>query len=57
MKQNKSFFPFNIEARFTIARDGSKWLHLGQYHILIGSQHLFTIELRGGRPAVWKQFR
>ena len=29
------FFPFNIETLLTIARDGSKWLHSGQYKILI----------------------
>ncbi len=31
------FFPLNIEALFTIARNGSKWFHLGQDQILIGS--------------------
>jgi len=41
------FFPLNIEALFTIARNGSKWLHPGQYHILIGSQRMFTVELCG----------
>jgi beta-D-xylosidase 4 len=50
------FFPFNIEALFTIARDGSKWLHPGQYHILIGNQRMFTIELRGN-SALWKRFK
>jgi hypothetical protein len=50
------FFPFNIEALFTIAQDGSKWLHAGQYHILIGSQRMFTVELHG-HSALWKQFR
>jgi hypothetical protein len=50
------FFPLNIEALFTIARDGSKWLHPGQYHILIGSQRMFTIELRG-HAVLWKRFK
>jgi hypothetical protein len=50
------FFPFNIETLFTIARDGSKWLHPGQYRILIGDQHMFTIELHGD-SALWKRFR
>jgi beta-D-xylosidase 4 len=50
------FFPFNIETLFTVARDGSKWLHSGQYHILIGNQHMFTVELHGD-SALWKRFR
>ena len=50
------FFPFNIETLLTIARDGSKWLHPGQYHILIGNQRMFTIELRG-HSALWKRFK
>ncbi len=41
------FFPLNTKALFTIDRDGSKWLHPGHYQILIGSQRMFTIELRG----------
>ena len=50
------FFPFNIETLFTIARDGSKWLHPGQYHILIGNQRMFTIELHG-HSTLWKRFK
>lgn len=50
------FFPFNVESLFTVARDGSKWLHPGQYHILIGSQRMFTVELRG-QSTLWKRFR
>jgi hypothetical protein len=50
------FFTFNIETLFAIARDGSKWLHPGDYHILIGSQRMFTVELRG-HSALWKRFR
>jgi hypothetical protein len=50
------FFPFNIETLFTVDRDGSKWLHPGEYHILIGNQRMFTVELRG-HSALWKRFR
>jgi hypothetical protein len=50
------FFPFNIETLLTVARDGSKWLHPGQYRILIGNQHMFTVELRG-YSALWKRFK
>ena len=50
------FFPFNIETLFTIARDGSKWLHPGQYRIFIGKEHMFTIELYG-YSALWKRFK
>jgi beta-glucosidase len=50
------FFPLDTEALFTIARDGSKWLHPGQYRILIGSQRMLTIELRG-HSALWKRFK
>jgi hypothetical protein len=51
-----NIFPFNIDSLFTIARDGLKWLHPGQYHIVIGSQRMFTIKLRGF-SALWKRFR
>lgn len=50
------FFSLNIEALFTITRDGSKWLHPGQYHILIGHQRMFMIEL-SGQPALWERFK
>ncbi len=50
------FFPFNIETLFTVDRDGSKWFHPGEYHILIGNQRMFTVELRG-HSALWKRFR
>jgi len=50
------FFPFNIETLLTVARDGSKWLHPGEYHILIGSQRMFTVDLRGD-SVLWKRFR
>jgi beta-D-xylosidase 4 len=46
------FFPFNIDALLTVERDGSKWLHPGQYRIMIGQQLMHTIELRG-RSACW----
>lgn len=50
------FFPFNIETLLTVARDGSKWLHPGQYHVIVGTQHMFTIVLRG-HSALWKRFK
>lgn len=50
------FFPFNIETLLTVARDGSKWLHPGQYHIIVDNQHMFTIVLRG-HSALWKRFK
>ena len=50
------FFPFNIETLLLVARDGSKWLHPGEYHIMIGKQHMFTVVLRG-YSALWKRFR
>ena len=46
------FFPFNIASLLSIARDGSKWLHPGLYHIMIGKQVMHTIELQG-RSALW----
>jgi len=49
------FFPLNIETLFTIGRDGSKWVHPGEYHILIGNQHMFTIELNG-YSTLWQRF-
>jgi hypothetical protein len=30
------FFPINVGSLLSIARDGSKWLHAGLYHIMIG---------------------
>ncbi len=50
------FFPLNIESMLTIARDGSKWLHPGKYSILIGNQHMFTIELHG-LSTLWQRFK
>ncbi|CAF4894491.1 unnamed protein product [Rotaria sp. Silwood1] len=41
------FFPFTIGAALTVARDASKWLHPGLYHITIGQQRMFSIELKG----------
>jgi len=41
------FFPFNIDSILSVARDGSKWLHPGEYSILIGNQRMCTIELHG----------
>ncbi len=50
------FFPFNIESMLTVARDGSKWLHPGEYHIFIGNQRMFTIELQG-YSSLWQRFK
>ncbi len=50
------FFPFNIETLLSVARDGSKWLHSGEYHIVIGKQRMFTVVLRG-HSALWKRFK
>jgi hypothetical protein len=41
------FFPLNIDALLTVARDGSKWLHPGHYRIIIGKQLMHTIQLQG----------
>jgi beta-D-xylosidase 4 len=41
------FFPFTIQTATSIARDGTKWLHPGLYHITIGRQRMFAIELTG----------
>jgi hypothetical protein len=46
------FFAFNSDALLLIARDGSKWLHPGLYHIIIGQQRMHTIELTG-KSARW----
>jgi beta-D-xylosidase 4 len=46
------FFAFNSDALLSIARDGSKWLHPGLYHIIIGQQRMHTIELTG-KSARW----
>jgi beta-D-xylosidase 4 len=41
------FFPFTVKAALTIARDASKWIHPGLYHIIIGQYRMFSIELKG----------
>jgi hypothetical protein len=46
------FFTFNVGGLLSIARDGSKWLHPGLYHIMIGKQVMHTIELQG-KSALW----
>ena len=50
------FFPLNIESVLTVARDGSKWVHPGEYHIIIGNQPMFTIELYG-HSTLWQHFK
>jgi hypothetical protein len=50
------FFPLNIKSILTIAQDGSKWFHPGQYSILIGNQRMFTIELHGD-STLWQRFK
>lgn len=52
----QAFFPFNTDALLTVARDGSKWLHPGEYHIVIGDQHMFTVVLHG-YSTLWKRFK
>ena len=41
------FFPLQVSVLLTIARDGSKWLHPGLYHIQIGQILMHTIKLHG----------
>lgn len=50
------FFPLNVEILFTIHRDGSKWIHPGEYNILIGYQQMFTIKLNG-HSTLWIRFK
>ncbi len=50
------FFSLKIESILTIARDGSKWVHPGQYHIVIGNKPMFTIELHG-HSTLWQRFK
>ena len=50
------FFPLNIETLFTIGRDGSKWIHPGDYDILIGKEKMFTMKLTG-HSTLWKRFK
>jgi beta-D-xylosidase 4 len=50
------FFSLNVQSLLTIAGDGSKWLHPGQYHISIGKQQMHTIELQG-KSAPWPSFK
>jgi beta-glucosidase len=50
------FFPLNIQTLFTIARDGSKWIHPGEYQILVGNQHMFTIQFDGD-STLWERFK
>ncbi len=50
------FFPLNIKSILTIAHDGSKWFHPGQYSILIDNQRMFTIELHGD-STLWQRFK
>jgi hypothetical protein len=49
-------FSLNIEFILTIVRLGSKWLYREQYHILIGNQYMFTIELLG-YSTLWQRFK
>lgn len=46
------FFSMNTDALLSIARDGSKWLHPGLYHVMIGQQQMHRIQLTG-RSARW----
>ncbi|CAF4492493.1 unnamed protein product [Rotaria magnacalcarata] len=46
------FFPLNIDSLLTVALDGSKWLEPGSYKIIIGKQHIHTVQLQG-QPTRW----
>ena len=46
--------PLHLDALLTVALDGSKWLEPGFYRVLIGQQHLSTIELQG-KPMQWSK--
>jgi len=48
------FFPLNTDSLLTVAQDGSKWLEPGRYRILIGQEHMHTIDLIG-RPTRWSE--
>ncbi len=50
------FFPLNIGSILTVAEDRSKWLYAEKYHIVIGNQHMFTIQLNG-HSTLWQQFK
>jgi beta-glucosidase len=50
------FFPLNIEPILRIGGDGSKWIHLGEYQIIIDNQQMFTIKLNG-HSTLWKRFK
>ncbi len=50
------FFPFSIESLLTVAEDGAKWFHAGEYHVVIGSQRMFTINLHGP-STLWQRFK
>ena len=52
----QAFFPFNMETLLSVARDGSKWLHPGEYQIVIDNQRMFTVVLHG-HSTLWKQFK
>jgi len=50
------FFLLNVQSLLSVAQDGSKWLHPGQYHVAIGKQHMHTIELQG-KSTLWPSFK
>jgi beta-glucosidase len=50
------FFPLNIESILTIGLDGSKWIHPGEYQILVGNEHMFTIQFDGD-STLWERFK
>jgi hypothetical protein len=50
------FFPLNIEALFTVGLDGSKWIHCGEYQILIGNEKMFEMKLNGS-STLWERFK
>ena len=48
--------PLNIQSILTVAHDGSKWIHPGQYQIIVDNQHRFTIQLQGS-SYLWQKFK
>lgn len=41
------YFPLNIQSLLTVALDASQWLKAGSHEILIGKEHMHTIQLEG----------
>jgi hypothetical protein len=50
------FFPLNMKSILRVGLDGSKWIYPGEYDIIIGNQHMFTIQLHGD-STLWERFK